>query len=284
MSQHKIGLVLEGGGMRGAFTSGVLDYLMEQNLYIHPIYCVSAGACNGLNYVSRQKGRSIDIYLKYCQDKRYMSVRNWIFHKSFFGSDFIFDQMPKHEMPFDYATYYQSDMEFFVGATNLNTGECEFFPKDLVMQNTEIAKASCALPIMSKTFYINGQPYLDGGIGDSIPIKKAFEDGCDKVVVVLTQDRTYQKTPSSAIRLAQHVYKNYPKFLRKFEERHLNYNRMRKEIEALQKEGKVFAFYPPNPVEVGRTEKDPAKLKDLYEIGYQEAKEQYEKFCTFLTN
>lgn len=283
MKEHKIGLVLEGGGMRGAFTAGVLDYFMDQNLYMSPIYCVSAGACHAVNYVSHQRGRSKTIHLEYCNDKRYMSVRNLLFKKSFFGSEFIFDEMPRKQVPFDYAAYYQSNMECYVGATNLLTGKCDFFSKDESMQNTAILKASCALPLMAKKVYIHDIPYLDGGIADSIPIQKAWEDGCEKVVVILTQDETYQKTSSSSIKLAQKVYKSYPQFLRKFEERHLNYNHTRHQIKEWELQQKVFPFYPPNPVTVKRVEKDVQNLSALYEEGYKEAQKRYDSLCAFLT-
>lgn len=178
----KIGLVLEGGGMRGVFTSGVLDYMMENELWFQNVYGVSAGACNGISYAAKQIGRNKKINCDYCADKRYSSFSNFIKEKSIFGMDFIFVEIPKNQVPLDYDTYYASEINLQVGATNLLTGKAEYFSKDISVQNTAIIKASCSMPIVSPIRMVDGKPYLDGGVADPIPIEYSLSQGNQKIL------------------------------------------------------------------------------------------------------
>ena len=181
-------LVLEGGGFRGIYTTGVLDYLMEQGLYLPNVYGVSAGALNALGYAAKQPGRNAQINFRFCSDKRYVSVRNLLHYRSAFNLEFIFDVIPEKYIPFDYETFFSSEVQVHVGATNLLTGKCEFFTKEQMDRRFFPVRASAALPLFSHTFYLGRTPYLDGGIACPIPIAQSVRDGNQKHVVVLTRN------------------------------------------------------------------------------------------------
>ena len=279
---QKVGLILEGGGMRGVFTSGILDFFLENCLYFENIYAVSAGACNAVSYVARQIGRNKTINIEYCQDKRYMSVRNFLKYKSMFGTKFIFEDLPYGEVPFDYETYYASNAHVLIGATNLKSGKIDYFEKDEAVKNVEVLKASCALPVVSAIVSIDGKAYLDGGITASIPIEKSIEEGNQKHIVVLTQDKDYVKQPSSLMPIVRRMYRKYPKFVEAFCGRHEMYNRERELVKTLEQEGKAFVYCPTYPVLLKRFEKNQEKLEALYQDGYSLVQKKFEDFKKFL--
>jgi predicted patatin/cPLA2 family phospholipase len=270
---QKTGLVLEGGGMRGVYTSGVLEYLLEKKIYYPYVVGVSAGASNSCNYVARQLGRGRRVNIDYINDWRYMSLRSLLLKGSYFGLDFLFEDIPNKLDVFDFATFYQAPGVFRIGATNCLTGKIEYFDKQEITADLKQIKASCSLPILSPIIKINDVPYLDGGIAEPIPVRKALSDGCEHVVVVLTQPKGYKKEAnSSKIKfLYRTFYRRYPEFIRTIENRHKNYNDTLAFVEELEYQGKAIIIRPDGSLKPDRFEKDAAKLGALFEQGYRDA-------------
>lgn len=267
----KTGLVLEGGGMRGVYTTGALDCFQDNGLTFDYVIGVSAGACHATSYLSGQRGRSFQINVEYSQDKRYISLRNYLRTKSVFGMDFIFHEIPDRLLPFDYEAMGKNPTEFVVGVTDVLTGQPFYFTNPKTdMVNTVVA-ASSAIPIFSPMVEIEGKQYLDGGTADPIPVKKSLEDGCDKVVVILTRPRGYQKQPEGFRKIYRRKFKKYPAMAEALDRRHEIYNDTLKFIETLEKEGRAIVLAQTSPIPIGRFEKDPAKLRALYELGMKDA-------------
>ncbi len=269
----KTGLVLEGGGMRGVYTSGVHEYLLDQGIHYEYVVGVSAGASNSCNYVARQKGRGRRVNLDYLHDWRYMSLRSLLFKGSYFGLDFLFDDIPNRLDLFDYENFYKTPGVFRIGATNCLTGKVDFFEKHDITIGLKHIKASCSLPLLSPVVEINGIPYLDGGVADPIPVRKALADGCEHVVVVLTQAPGYRKTPSgkNANRLYKMVYPKYPALVHALETRHQQYNDTLDFVETLEKQGRATVIRPDGSLKLQRFEKDTAVLGALFDQGYRDA-------------
>jgi len=279
---NNIGLVLEGGGMRGVYTSGVLDYFMDENLYFPYVIGVSMGACNAASYISKQRGRNKIVNIEYVNDKRYLSYRGLLRDKSLFGMDFIFDYIPNNLTPFDFDTYINSEQKFIIVTTDCETGKPVYFNKNDDVDTLKIIRASSSLPFISKIVEIKGKKLLDGGITDSIPVKKALEDGNEKLVVVLTRDSEYIKKPFKLKRLAKRVYSKYPNLVNAMLERYIMYNNTLKYIKELESQGKAFVIRPSRQLNVGRVERNQNKLRKLYDMGYEEAKAYGSKLKEFL--
>lgn len=274
----KIGIVLEGGGMRGIYTAGVLDFFINKNIYFPYVIGVSAGACHALNYLSGQKGRDKDIALKFLGDKRYLSFRNLIRTGEIFGFDFIFGELSEKLLPFDYETFEKSKQELVVGVTNCVTGQCEYFYKSKTSTDEilKVVRASSSLPFISKEVIINGKAYMDGGISSSIPLKKAIDDGCEYNIVVLTRNKGYRKKPSKLTRkLSKLKYRNFRGLSKAVGERYKKYNSELEFVEHMEKEGKVFVIRPQKHINVSRVEKDKNKIFQLYKQGYIETAQIY---------
>lgn len=267
-----IGLVMEGGGMRGLYTCGVLEYFMEQNLQFPYMIGVSAGACNSLSYASWQMGRNERVILDFMSDKRYMGMSNFLKTGNYFGMDFIFDTIPNQHVPFDFDTFQKAPHQFIVGTTNIETGQPMYFGKEDIDPKFHVLRASAALPLLSKIVYFKGHALMDGGIIDAIPVAKAMADGCEKTVIILTRNKGYYKKPSKGTRLLKVSYKKYPKLIEAMAKRHEVYNATLELINQLEAEGKAFVIRPTQPLEVGRLERDPVKLKALLDQGYADAK------------
>lgn len=278
----KAGLVLEGGGMRGCYTSGVLDFFMEKDLYFPYIIGVSAGACNASSYISRQKGRSIKINLDYAQDNRYLSYRNLITKGSLFGMDFIFDEIPNKLIPFDFETFSKAKEEFIIVATDCKTGQPVYFNKDECEDVLKAIKASSSLPFVAPIVEMHGKFLLDGGIADPLPIKKAIEDGNKKNVIVLTRNKGYRKSPFKLKKLLKIMYSEYPGIINAMLNRHKVYNNTLEYIEKLESEKKVFVIRPTKNMKVDRIERDVNKLKELYEMGYEDARKCYNEMMDWI--
>lgn len=278
------GIVLEGGGMRGLYTAGVLDYFIEKGLYFKNCYGVSAGATQGCSYISKQKRRAYNIFTKYMQDKRYASFGNLIKEGNYFGKDFSLKKIPDELEPYDYDTFKNSGINFYAVATNCRTGEAEYLKIDDMRKEEDMDKvwASCSLPLLSKNVRIDDEEYLDGGVADSIPVVKAIKDGNNKVVLVLTRDINYRKKPNKLISIIKLKYRKYPKFVSVMERRHSIYNKTLKRIAKLEREGKLFVIRPKSEVKIGRLEKDVHKMTDLYNAGYNEAKDCFESLIKYL--
>lgn len=277
-------LVLEGGGFRGIYTSGVLDYFMEQGLYLPQVYGISAGALNALGYAAKQPGRTAQINFRFCHDKRYISVHNMIKYRCAFNLEFIFDTIPERYIPFDYSIFFSSPVQIHVGATNLLTGRCDFFGKDQMDKKLFPARASAALPLFSYIFYLNGVPYLDGGIACPIPIARSVRDGNKKHVIILTRNASFVRKPTSHMHLIRQVYRQYPNFIATEEKRHLIDRRQRSSCALLSKTGQAFVLQPKQPLTISAMRADEQSLRELYIQGYEEAKEAFPQLMEFLSS
>ena len=260
------GLVLEGGGMRGVFTCGVLDYLMDRDIRFPYTIGVSAGACNGLSYASRQRGRAkysnIDLLEKY----NYIGLLK---KRNILDFDLLFNEFPEHILPYDYETYFASPERFVMVTTNCLTGEANYFEEKKDKNRViDIVRASSSLPIVCPIAYVDGIPMLDGGIVDSIPLQRAISDGYPRNVVVLTRNRGYRKD-SKDIRVPSFVYRKYPKLREALGRRCAVYNEQLEMVERMEDEGKIIVIRPLKPVAVDRIEKDVQKLTEFYQEGYE---------------
>lgn len=265
----KLGMVFEGGANRTIFSCGVMDVFLEEGLMPDYFVGVSAGIAYGVSYLSRQKGRNLEVMEKYMADKRYMGIRH-LFNKNekaYYNTKFVFDQVPNELIPYDYDTFAKYPGTVEAAVTNIHTGKAEYLevPRGKDMRDTLVA--SCSLPILFQPVKIGRHYYLDGGIADSVPYEHAMEQGCDKVVVVLTRERSYVKTEEKAIKLTNRLYKKYPKIVEALNSRAERYNDSMKQLAELEKEGKVFVIAPETTLGVGRTETDTAKLRRLYDEG-----------------
>ena len=280
----KTGLVLEGGALRAIFSSGVCDALLEGGVMADYVVGVSAGIAYGVSYLSRQPRRNLEIVTRFAPDHRYMGMGNLADkrNQSYFGLKFVYDTIPNELVPFDYDAFeaYPGQVEAVV--TNLNTGRAEYLPVPRRDPESKVLQASCAMPLMFPVFDIGGQPYLDGGIADAIPWQHALEQGCDRLVVVLTRTHSYQKRPDRMMRLIRKRYRDYPAFLRAMEERAERYNRNRAALFDLEREGRALVLAPTSTMGVARTERNTEKLRMLWAAGYQQAVDRMEEIRDYL--
>ncbi|MEH7226294.1 patatin family protein [Bacillus sp. JJ1566] len=278
-----VGLVLEGGGMRGVYTAGILEYFMKQNVYFPYVIGVSAGACMAASYLSRQMGRNRTVNIDYINHPNYLSFRNMVKHRQIFGMDFIFDEIPNKHVPYDYDTFYQSKEEFVVGTTDCETGAPMYFKKDdYGDEMLKVIRASSSLPFVAPIIEFKGKKLLDGGITDPIPLIKAQQDGHSKNVVILTRNRGYSKKKSNMAWVFRRSYKQYPNLVKAMGTRYQRYNETLTYLDQEERAGRIFVFSPTEPLEVGRIERNPVKLTNLYELGLKDAKEQFDKFQKWL--
>lgn len=267
----KTALILEGGASRTIFTCGILDAMLENDIYINFVVGASAGISYGVSYLSKQIGRNKEITARYMNDKRYMGIRN-MFKKSngsYYGLDFVFEEIPSDLIPFDFETYKQSGENGIGAVTNIETGKTEYMRVTAEDKKWTVLRASCALPILFRPIEINGSHYMDGGITDSIPFKYAFDSGYEKAVVILTRKRGYVKQPEKLSGLVKMMYPKYPALAKALKERHNMYNRETAELEQLEKQGKVLVIAPEKDYGIHRTENDPRILVPFYEEGYR---------------
>lgn len=279
------GLILEGGGLRGVFSSGILDYMMENDIVFPYVIGVSMGALNGASYVSKQMGRSLRVPMTFMGDSRYLSFKNFIKEGSYFGMSFIFDKIVNELDPFDFDSFENSNQRFIAVAANCNKGIAEYFDKNCVDRRKmlQALMASSSLPYISKMIKIDNDFYLDGGIIDSIPIKKAFSDKIEKPVVILTRPIGYRKK-DSGIALSKFVYRKYPKLLEMIKDKATIYNNQLELIENLEKENKVFVIRPAEAIQVSRTEKNKEKLRNAYNYGYETMKNEENRLKAWLSS
>ncbi|MGI6054757.1 MAG: patatin-like phospholipase family protein [Clostridium sp.] len=264
------GLVLEGGGMRGIYTAGVLDVWMEQGICFDGVIGVSAGAIHGASFVSGQKGRSIRYYKKYCQDPRFMSWRNLLKTGDIVGRKFCYEDLPNRLDPYDYEAFEQSETEFYVTCSNVETGKAEYLPVTDMKNQVELFRATASLPYVSRIVNTEGRKLLDGGCTDSIPVQAFMNMGYTRCVAVLTRHDGYVKKPEHKW-LPQLFFRKYPAFAEALKNRHLVYNQTVEDIRKMEKEGKIFVVRPSRELTIGRMEHSPEKLQTVYEIGRQDA-------------
>ena len=277
------GLVLEGGGMRGVYTAGILECFLEQELFFPYVIGVSAGACNAASYLSKQRGRNKTVTVEYASDPRYISWRNYFKNKQFFGMDFIFDEIPNQHVPYDYDVFYNSPSEFVVGATDCLTGMPVYFnKKDYGKELLTVLRASSSLPFIAPEIRYQDKILLDGGISDPIPIKKAESDGFKKNIVILTRNKGYFKKPSKFHFLVERKYSNYIGLQKSLRTRYQLYNNTIDYLEEQEREGNVLIIRPSEPLKVGRMERNPQRLEDLYNQGYLDAKAAMDKIRSYI--
>jgi len=285
--QASTGLIAEGGGMRGAYTAGILEAFLDNEITFPYAIGVSAGANTLCSYLSGQKGRNKRIYTHWITDKRFIGVKNLLSEGTYFGMHFLFDELPQNLDPFDFDAIKKTNTCFRVGVTNCETGECEYLDPLSASTNdafVQIFKASSSLPLISKIVMLGEKPYLDGGITDSIPVKKAMADGYERNVIILTRNADYRKSYSKHIHfLARKRLKHYPKLAEAIGKRYQMYNDTLDTIAQLEKEGKVFVLRPTKPLEVDRFEKDQHKLEALYHQGYEDALRQLSALKAFIS-
>ena len=264
---YNAGLILEGGGMRGVYTAGVLDAFLEQDVEFSSIYGVSAGSCHACSYMSKQPGRAFRVNVDYLDDPNYCGARTFLRTGNIFGVDMLYSQIPNVLDPFDYEAFREYPGTLYAVITDVDTGEPAYVKvKDLSRQMWAI-RASSSLPLVSKSLRVKGHTYLDGGVADSIPIRKSIEDGNQKNVVVLTREEGYRKEPNHAMRLMKMRYPKSKAFIKKMANRHIRYNETLDFLLEEEAAGRVFIIRPEDPVQVGRIEKNREKLQALYDIG-----------------
>ena len=285
MDLIKATLVLEGGATRGVFTSGVLDLLMEKGIYVSHVIGVSAGTCNAVDYVSRQPGRTRDCMIP--ADKSgnyYYGMRDFVKEKSLMNMDLIFDKFPNEILPFDYDTYFSSEMECEIVTTNCLTGKAEYMMERKDRERLmKICRASCSMPLLTPIVNVDDVPYLDGGLADSVPVGRAKEIGNEKIIVVLTKNQGYRKkVPSKGLqRVYRRAYRSYPNLVRTILRRSFEYNKTMNHLDQLEKRGEIFVLRP-QVKPVSRLERNKESLLSFYEHGYQLAERKLDDMMKYL--
>ena len=279
----KKGLIMEGGAMRGMFTAGVIDVLMENNIEFDGAIGVSAGACFGCNYKSKQIGRTIRYNMKYSRDKRFCSIWSWIFTGDIFGADFCYKKIPNELDVFDAETYINNPMEFYVVCTDAETGKSLYKKCEKLDENEmEWMRGSASLPLVSRIVEVDGYKLSDGGMADSIPIKHFEEIGYDRNVIILTQPKGYIKEKNPLIPIMKRTLKKYPKLVEAIANRHVVYNETTKYIFDKEQKGELFIICPKEKLPIAHMEKDPAVLKKTYDLGRLAALERLDEIKEYL--
>lgn len=279
---YQAGLILEGGGMKGVYTAGVLDFFLDKGIEFSSVYGVSAGACHMCSYLSKQRGRAIDISVDYLDTRRYCSVESLITTGDLFNVDICYHLIPEYLYPYDYEAFDQYPGKAVSVATDIVTGRPEYFRIKDMKDDIDKIRASASLPLVSRNVKIGGSYYLDGGISDSIPLQQSVIDGNQKNVVIMTKEAGFVRKPSSQLGLVKARYLRYPKVYQLMAQRHVNYNEQLEYIERQQEAGRAFVIRPKSVSNVKRVEKDSEKLRALYRQGYDDAAECYEDLLEYL--
>jgi len=265
------GIILEGGSLRGIFSAGAMDALLEEDIMFPYCIGVSAGISNAVSYLSRQPGRNLDVLLKYRNDNRYISRRNYLRCRSLFGLDFVFDEIPNRLVPFDWDTFRKYEGRVYAGVTNARTGEAEYLDCREMDSKCRILRATCALPLAFPAIELNGQEYFDGGLADSIPIRKAIADGNEANLVVLTQPAGFRKEYSAEYDVFIRFFRQkYPKMVDVLKTRHIRYNDALDICSQLEAEGKAVILRP--EYKMDGMEKDLDRIRANYRHGYEMAR------------
>ena len=267
-TDNNTALVLEGGGLRGVFTCGVLDCFMDNGIRFPFTVGVSAGACNGLSYMSGQRGRAKSSNIDLMDKHHYVGLKYLLTQGCIMDFKLLFEDFPEKIIPYDYEAYFSNPDRYVMVTTNCLTGKAEYLEEKSSSERVmSIVRASSSLPYVTKITYVDGIPMLDGGIADSIPVRYALDQGYEKLVVILTRNKGYRKKEGK-VRIAKAFYRKYPALQNALMERNIVYNRAMALIESLEDQGTITVIRPIRPVEVGRMEKDTAKLSALYQEGY----------------
>lgn len=265
----RTGFVLEGGAMRGMFTAGVLDVFLDNDITADCIVGVSAGALFGVNFLSEQKGRVIRYNKRFNKDKNYMGLLPLIREGNIFSTKYAYDEVPRRLDPFDDEAFKKSPVPFYAVMTDIETGEPEYVRINSVFEQMDTLRASGSMPFVSRPVEINGGKFLDGGISDSIPFEWLANQGCDRLIVILTRDMEYRKKPMNKALVKTYGLK-YPKVAEKLLNRHSLYNKSVELLKKWESEGRAFVIRPSQEIKIGRIEKDPDKLQSVYELGLRD--------------
>ena len=279
---YQAGLILEGGGMKGIYTAGVLDFFLDKGISFSSVYGVSAGACHMCSYLSGQRGRAVDVCVDYLNTRRYCSLESLLTTGNLFNVDICYSLIPEYLYPYDYEAFKQYTGKAYSVATDIVTGKPEYFHIRDMKEDIVKIRASASLPLVSRNVKIGGSYYLDGGISDPIPLRQSVMSGNRKNVVIMTKEIGFVRQPSRQLGLIRARYLRYPKVYELMANRHISYNGQLKYIDSLQQEGSAFVIRPKTSSNVGRIEKDADKLRALYQQGYEDAGECYEELIKFL--
>lgn len=275
-------IVVEGGGFRGVYSAGVLDALMENDINMSCLVGVSAGALNGLNYISGQIGRSTRINLEFRQDDRFVGMQAIKNDSSVIGFSYLFNEINEYE-PFDFERFNNSSRRFVAVATNCLTGKAEYFEKGEFADILQAVRASATLPYVSKPVYLNNTPYFDGGCACKLPYQWALDNNYKKVIVVKNQNSDYRVDISKNLNyLIERSYRNFPELSKAMADGDVRYNEQCNEIESLEKEGKIFVFSPSKKLKIDTLESDLSKLIKLYFLGYNDTKKRMDELISYL--
>ena len=280
-NKQRIGLVLEGGSMRGMYTAGVLDVFLESNIEADIVVGVSAGALFGVNYVSKQNGRTIRYNKKFNQDRHYLGIYPLLKEGNIVNTEYAYDRVPRLLDPFDNETFMNSDTSFYATVTNVETGNAEYKQVKDVFKDMDSLRASGSLPFVSKPVKIDNSSYLDGSISDSVPYEWLYSQGVDKMIVVLTRDMDYQKKPMSEI-LIKTFMRKYPKIQERLINRHREYNSSINKLKIYEAAGKAFVIRPSQKLLISKLERDPDKLENVYRLGRSDASDILDRLREYL--
>ncbi len=281
--EYEAGLMLEGGGMRCAFTIGVLDYFLEHRIEFPYVATASAGALIGSSYIAKQRERNIQLLHAIGKNQQAISIKRLLQKKELFSMDFIFEKLANQTFPLEFQAFSEAESKFIIGTTDINTGTPIFYDtfqkqKDL----STIIRASCSLPVLAPSIDYNGKQLIDGGVSDPIPITPLVNLGIKKHVVILTRNKGYIKKPTKLNWFFKRFFKNKPELIKLLHDRHLLYNDTMKKLLAMEKRNEVFIIQPEKPLEASRIEKSHSKLEALYHQGYQEAERKHTALQKFL--
>ena len=276
-----VGLVLEGGAMRGLYTAGVLDVMMDHGIHADGVIGTSAGVLFGVNYASGQRGRALRYNLKYATTGSYMGIRSLLCTGNIINKQFAYYKLPSELDVFDEQAFERSGVDFYATVTNVETGEAEYIKIDDCFAQIEVMRATAAMPFVSRMVEYEGKQYLDGGVADSIPVDKCKEMGYDKIVVVLTRPLDYRKKKGDE-RLARLVYGNYPKLAERINRRYADYNACVEKIIDMEQRGEIFVIRPSRLVKVKHIERDTKKLQAIYDLGAEDCARQMDDLKKYL--
>ena len=277
----KTALVLEGGAMRGLYSAAVLDVLMDEGIKVDAIYATSAGVLFGVNYISGQRGRAIRYNKRFARDKRYMGIHSLITSGNIINKDFAFYEVPFTLDVFDQEVYSRSETKMVATVTNVHTGGVEYIEVKDVLKQMEVLRAASAMPFVSQMVELDGQLYLDGGLSDSIPLKKCQEDGYERIIVVETRPKGYRKSKTNPI-AAKLFYSKYPNLVDTINNRYIAYNSILEEIDELDAKGEIVLVRPSKELHLGRIESNPDRLQEMYDLGIGDAKSLLSRIKEFI--
>lgn len=285
--KEKIGLVVESGGMKCAYNAGILDVFLDHQITFDYCIGVSGGAGNVASFVAGQRGRNIRFFTEHIHSPQYFGVKSLLKTGNLFGLQYIYGDLTNStgKDPLDFPAIMRNPAEYEVAATNVVTGEAEYFGKeDMKQDDYRPIMASSAIPAACLPVEINGVPYYDGGISDAIPVRRALEKGCDRIVVILSKQRDYVRKPQGMRFLYSTLCRKYPKIIEDIDRRHITYRENLQEVFDLEKEGKAFVFAPSEHVKVGTYSMDEKTERILYDLGMKDFAERQEELKDFLKN